>query len=477
MAGVLSRIRKNCTFSYISVIRKFSSQVFTKPEICYPNEDTNKLSTLFVPGRRGADVYQIVKPVIDVDFIACNLGKLKLSCDHRGIILDLDYVLQLAREWLVIRNEHVESVETDQGYISELHRLDLANLKSEMEIIDKKRKDHLGTLLDTKNKLYDIEDLIMPLFQKIPHILHSNTPLQFSVIDVYRKPPVVDRIFKSHSEIANSSLYFMNDSPISYFMTGKLSQLELAIQAYFMDKLINLGFSPLACVDFCKSFIIEAIGYDPYSSLDSIQIKGKGNREGGQKLHLVGGASFESLCAYFTNMNIDKPTLPYKYFSLGRRYNAANKNSTSLDLFSVVQSTNVHSVILSETDSLNTFDILLNSIIQCYSELDIPYRLVNIAAKNLTVAESHRKQLELWSPALKDYVPVAYVSQHDDFVSKRLQISYGFQYEKEGYCHIVEGMVANIPILIGCIVENLQTKDNDFNVPTVLESYFSSVVK
>lgn len=474
MARVLSRIKSSMPSCNVS--RLFSSQTYIKHENQHLSDDFNKLSTLFVPGRHGASTYQIVKPLIDIDYITCNLGNLKLSCDHRGINLDLDFLLRTAKEWLNLRDNYLNIVEKEQKCISDLHYLNSVGLKHEMEDSEKKRKEAVDTLIAEKSKLHDIEDIVMPLFQKIPHVLHTDTPLQFSIIDICQEPPTFEFEIKSHVEIAkqHSLLHFMSTSNTSYFMAGKLSHLDLAIQMYFMDKLHNCGFSLLSGADFCKSFIIEAIGYDPYSNLDSILLKEKRNHEVGQKLHLVGGASFEAFCGYFVNMNINKTTMPLNYFSVGRRYNAANKTSNSQDLFTVVQSTNIHGLIISDS---NTFDTLLQAVIDCYYELGIPFRMVNIAAKNLTVAESHRKQLELWSPALKDYIPVAYVSQHDDFVSKRLQITYGFQYTKEGYCHIVEGVLVNIPILIGCIVENLQTKDSNFNIPDVLLNYISLITE
>lgn len=473
MASALSRyVKKLKCRNVLFFFKRYSSNIIVNPEIRVASEDVNNISTLFVPGRHGGDMYQIVKPVIDIDYITDNLKKLKLSCEAREINLDLDNLLEVAGEWLKMRNKYVAIVEEDQKYVAEIHRFNALSLKKELETMQEKRKKSVEILVSEKNKLHDIEDTFMPLIRKVPHLLHPNTPFKLSVIDVCQEPQILHAEAKSHVEIARnlSSLCFTNYPSTSFFMSGKLSKLEVALQSYFMDKLEEYGFFALNGVDFCKSFIIEAIGNNPYSSLDSIQVKEKEKRESAQKLHLVGNASFETFCAYFTNMNIDRSTLPFKYFSLGRRYNAANRASCQQNLFSVVQSTNVHVLILSESHSSESFEMLLNLIQDCYVELNIPYRIVNIAAKNLTVAESRRKQFQLWSPALKDYIPVAYVSQHDDFVSKRLQITYGFQHEKEGYCHIVEGTFVNVPVLIGCIIENFQS-ENDFNVPAVLEKY------
>lgn len=479
MASVYFRSLLRSRFSYLMFIssKKCSSQPSLKTEITAVNETIPKISTLFVPGRHGANIYQIVKPVIDIDFISDNLGNLKLSCDHRLIDLDLDYTLKLAREWIILRNDYLKLVKEEQEVLNRFSRPNAIDVRKEnLEAMNEKRKKLVGKIIKEKSKLHDIEDIVMPLFQKIPHVLHPNTPLQFNVSDKYEEPPTLDFEIKSHVEIAKSLslLEFLDNPSISYFLSGKLAEIDISCQMFFSDRIKNSGFLPLSCMDFCKSFIIEAIGYDPYSTTDCIQVKNKEERELGQKLNLIGGASFEAFCGYLTNMNIAQSLLPLKYFCLGRRYTAGNNNEKARSLFSAVQSTNIHCVVLSETSLSNAFDDLLQIILKCYSEINIPFRTVNVSAKNLTPAESQRKQVELWSAALKDYIPIAYVSQHDDFISKRLQITYGIEHIKEGYCSIVEGSIVNVPILIGCIIENFQTKQSDFNIPDVLQKYITS---
>ncbi|XP_054707178.1 serine--tRNA ligase-like [Uloborus diversus] len=447
-----------------------TSTGFSDP-IC--NRSTgNKISTLFVPGRHGNVMYQIVKPLIDVNYIIENMVKIKHSCNVRDLNFDFESAVIAIKEWHSVRTDYLLMVDKEQFYAEEIKRLKTIGDEKEASKVIAIRLAFVENLKAEKERLLSIEDTVMPLLQKIPALVHAETPVDSNVsisqIETFKggTQPL------SHVEIGEklSSLQFCDNSTM-YFMSGKISALDLGIQMYFFDKFKALEFIPMSCVDFCKSFIVEAIGCDPYSNSDTIPLHEKTSKEIGQKLHLCGGASFESFCAYLTNMNVDKSNLPLKYFSLGRRYNARNRESGNKDLFSVIQSTNLHYAIISECLSSDDFDSLFQEMVTLYKEIKIPFQTVDVAAKNLNVAESRRKQLELWSPSRNHYVPVAHLSQHNDFISKRLNITYGIQHANEGYCHIMEGVSVNVPVLIGCIIENLQI-ENDFDIPGVLQKNF-----
>ncbi|KFM81962.1 Serine--tRNA ligase, partial [Stegodyphus mimosarum] len=467
-----------CPRLFALIISRSKSQFNVNAAFCNSkNEMKNKISTLFVPGRHGGNVYQIVKPVIDINFISDHILEIKRSCELRGIEFDPEHTFDIINVWSHLKNRYQEIVEKEEEYQKELERLQSLDLETEIKDITEKRIALSQNLRLEKEKLYDVEDIVMPKLQKIPNLIDAATPTQFDTADICQKSPDFEFKVISHAELGKlmSLLEFSNNDPTVYYMKGKLSELELATQIYFSDKLISLSYAPLSCVDFCKSFIIEAVGLDPHSNADCIPLKSKSSRESGQKLNLVGGASLEMFCAYLTNMNVDKSSFPLRYYSLGRRYNAQNRVN-SQDLFSVVQSTNIHSVILCDQNSeKEEFSAFFNSVLLCYQALGLPYRTVDVAAKNLIITESRRKQLELWSPSFKKYVPVAHVSQRNNFLSKRLHITYGIQHSVEGYCSIVDGIVVNIPVLIACIMENFQTKNYGFEIPPVLKEIMDNL--
>ncbi|KAF8792801.1 Serine--tRNA synthetase-like protein Slimp [Argiope bruennichi] len=431
-----------------------------------------KLSTLYVPGRYGAEMYQIVRPVISVEDISRNLDKIRQSCHLRGIDVDLKNIVDSLQQLESERREFASFVEKDRQYIEELKQLHSSGDEARLNSLKKEHEVFIEKLKSAKEKLHNTEELILPVVQRIPNLIHELTPL-LSDITEERNSCHSEQDFNllPHTDICKqpSLLKFSKNKAKSYYFKGVLADLELAIQIYFCNKLSKNDYGAISCADFCKSFLLEAVGRDPYSVKQTIPIKMRVER--GQMLHLVGGASFESFCAYLTNMNVSKTNLPMKYFSIGRLYNAENSEPMTFDLFSVVQSTSIHCLTCCEDGQSENeeFEAMFDLISACYNDFKIPFRIVNCSSKRLNVAECRRKQLEIWSPSKHMYIPVAHVSGYSDFVSKRLHSTYGIEHIVEGYCHLVEGVAVNIPVLIGCIVENFQKPNELFHFPEELE--------
>ncbi|CAL1286446.1 unnamed protein product [Larinioides sclopetarius] len=473
----LSRLVTFRSFHYLKPFMRLQSVTFCRKKHNLSSKDDEvmcpmKLSTLFVPGRYGADMYQIVRPVISVDDISQNLPSIRKSCLLRGINIDLENIVDLLQQLESERSEFKSFVEKDHQYIEELKHLHSVNDESRLNSLKKEHEEFINKLKSAKEKLHDTEELVLPMVKKIPNLIHFLTPLKSDITEEYSPRPTCQNfVSASHVEICKqtSLLKFSQNTAKTYYLKGALSELELAIQTYFCNKLKESGYGAMSCVDFCKSFLLEAVGQDPFSVVQAIPIEKKVER--GQMLHLVGGASLEAFCAYLTNMNISKAGLPMRYFSIGRRYNAANCQRTSFDLFTVVQSSNIHCLTLckdghSEDEEFESF---FQFIFSCYNDFKIPFRVVNCSPRNLNATESRHKQLEIWSPAKQMYLSVAHVSGRGDFVSKRLHSTYGVEHNVEGYCHMVEGVAVNIPVLIGCIVENFQKPNQAFHFPNELE--------
>ncbi|GFS70294.1 serine--tRNA synthetase-like protein Slimp [Nephila pilipes] len=427
------------------------------------------LSTLYVPGRYGADMYQIVKPIINIDEIVRNINVIQQSSRSRGIDVDFEKSVDLLCQFETQRDSYLKIVEKDHEYITELNNLKSLNDSLKYKNLQKEHETFITELKAAKEKFYDTEELVLSVIAKIPNLNHSLTPLQSDAFEHHGIKPE-DFALWSHEELSKEMYFFKSseNSFMSYYLTGFLSELELAIQTYFYNKLSESGRAPMSCVDFCKSFLLEAIGLDPYSPDQCIPLKMKAER--GQMLHLVGGASFGSFCAYLTNMNVSKHTLPMKYFSCGRHYNAKLRCAKTYDLYSVVQSSDLHCLTLCKDSNSEDeeFTSLFDLLTSCYSDFNIPFTTVTCCARNLNVTESRRKRLDLWSPGRQRYIPVAHVSQRGDFVSKRLHVTYGIEHNIEGYCGMVEGAAVNIPALMGCIIENFQKPDLTFELPKEL---------
>ena len=59
-----------------------------------------------------------------------------------------------------------------------------------------------------------------------------------------------------------------------------------------------------------------------------------------------------------------------------------------------------------------------------YDKLGLKYRLVYTDAKNLSLAESLRLEVQMWSVLSEKYVTVGSLSKYEDYISRRLLLKY-----------------------------------------------------
>lgn len=119
--------------------------------------------------------------------------------------------------------------------------------------------------------------------------------------------------------------------------------------------------------------------------------------------------------------------------------------------------------------SRDEHDYLLEREEEIVRALEIPYRVVNVAAGDLGSSASKKFDIEAWFPGQGRYREITSTSNTTDFQARRLKIRYKDEGKNE-LVHTLNGTVVTPRHLIA-LMENHQQADGSIRIPEVLVSY------
>jgi seryl-tRNA synthetase len=104
--------------------------------------------------------------------------------------------------------------------------------------------------------------------------------------------------------------------------------------------------------------------------------------------------------------------------------------------------------------------------------LELPYRVVLLAAGDLSFAAAKCYDLEVWAPGVGKWLEVSSCSNFLAFQARRAQIRYKGT-DASGYVHTLNGSGLALPRLLVAILENYQAATGRIRVPPVLRPYLN----
>ena len=106
--------------------------------------------------------------------------------------------------------------------------------------------------------------------------------------------------------------------------------------------------------------------------------------------------------------------------------------------------------------------------------LELPYRILLLAAGDTSFASSRTYDLEVWSPGVDRWLEVSSCSNCRDFQSRRAGIRFRPEAgAKPEFVHTLNGTAVTARALIA-IVENFQDDDGTIRVPECLQEHGAS---
>jgi seryl-tRNA synthetase len=247
---------------------------------------------------------------------------------------------------------------------------------------------------------------------------------------------------------------------------GKLVLLELALVRWVMENLSGHGFTPIIPPVLVREQALFGTGFFP-SDRDQVYSVEQDD------LFLV-GTSEVPLAAMHGDEILDSADLPLRYagFSTCFRVEAGTYGKDTRGMFRVHQFDKVEmfSFVLPDR-SLDEHEYLLEREEELVRDLEIPYRVVNVAAGDLGSSAAKKYDIEAWFPGQDRYREITSTSNTTDFQSRRLKIRYKDDDGKNHLVHTLNGTAVAIGRTLIALMENHQDGEGGFRVPEALVPY------
>jgi seryl-tRNA synthetase len=251
------------------------------------------------------------------------------------------------------------------------------------------------------------------------------------------------------------------------YLKGDLVLLELALIRFAIDLVRGEGHEPVVPPVLVREQALFGTGFLPGDRDQIYEVPKDG-------LFLV-GTSEVSLAALHADQILDAGELPLRYagFSSCFRREAGAAGRDTRGIFRVHQFDKVEMFSFVEpSKSAAEHERLLAIEERILTELEIPYRVVDIAAGDLGASAARKFDCEAWIPSQGRHREVTSCSNTTDFQARRLACRYRpAEGEAPQAVHTLNGTAVAVGRTMIALIENRQERDGGFSLPNTLHSY------
>jgi seryl-tRNA synthetase len=251
------------------------------------------------------------------------------------------------------------------------------------------------------------------------------------------------------------------------YLKGDLVLLELALVRYALDVVRGEGHEPVVPPILVREEALYGTGFLP-GDRDQIYEVPKDD------LFLV-GTSEVALAGLHAGEILAAERLPLRYagFSSCFRREAGAAGRDTRGIFRVHQFDKVEMFSFVEPGrSVSEHERLLAIEERILGELEIPYRVVNVAAGDLGAPAARKFDCEAWIPSQERYRELTSCSNTTDYQARRLNCRYRpADNEAPRAVHTLNGTAVAVGRTMIALIENRQDQRGGFTLPNILYEY------
>jgi seryl-tRNA synthetase len=233
------------------------------------------------------------------------------------------------------------------------------------------------------------------------------------------------------------------------YMIGDTALLALALYRYALDLLGSEGFVPVIPPVLVREEAMIGTGFFPTEKSNIYELPDDG-------LYLTGTSEVALAGLHMTEI-LDAEDLPLRYagYSTCFRREAGAAGKDTRGMFRVHQFEKVEMFVYTHAgDSWDEHERLLAIEERVLQGLDLPYRVVNVAAGDLGAPAAKKYDIEAWFPGQERYREVTSCSNTTDFQARRLGVRVRGEKGTEPV-HTLNGTAA-VGRMVLAILENFQ---------------------
>jgi seryl-tRNA synthetase len=283
------------------------------------------------------------------------------------------------------------------------------------------------------------------------------------------EPRAFDFPVRDHLELAGSRIDMERAARLSgarfAYLLGDLVLLELALVRWTLDKLRGHGFEPVIPPVLVREQALYGTGFLPDTEQQIYALPE-------DELYLV-GTSEVALASLHAEEILEAERLPLRYagFSPCFRREAGAAGKDTRGIFRVHQFDKVEMFsFVSPADSSAEHERILAIEEEILGEIELPYRVVNIAVTDLGNSAAKKYDCEAYLPSQSRYRELTSCSNTTDYQARRLNIRVRAERGTETL-HTLNGTAVAVGRTLVALLENGQQADASVELPAVLVPY------
>jgi len=331
-------------------------------------------------------------------------------------------------------------------------------------------------LKELEPQLADAERQLGDLLARTPNVPHPSAPDGFTdedAVEIRRhgEPPVFDFEPQDHAALGEALGVLDTERGARtsgsrfVYLLGDIVHVQFALVRHALDLLAERGFTPVIPPVLVREEAMYGSGFLPTDEVNLYATK--------DDLYLA-GTSEVALAAFHMGEILDEASMPVRYagYSTCFRREAGSYGKDLGGMFRVHQFDKVEMFSFTTPEaSLDEHEFLVGIEEEIIGNLDLPYRVVNIAAGDLGGAAAKKYDIEVWLPGQQRYRELTSCSNCTDYQARRLQTRVRRVSGEIEVLHTLNGTATAISRTLIAILENDQQKDGSVALPKALQAY------
>jgi len=316
------------------------------------------------------------------------------------------------------------------------------------------------------------------LLRRLPNLLDPSVPYGKDdhdnvVVSTWGTPGAAEAAARPHGETLEELGFAEFDRARRasgagfYYLKGPLVLLDLALQRFALDFLVERGYTPVV-----PPFLLRREPYEAVTDLadfENVMYKVEGD-----DLYLI-ATSEHPLAALYLGEILDEGSVPVRLAGISPcfRREIGGHGVDQKGLFRVHQFTKVEQFVFCRPEeSAAIHEELRGNAEEILRRLEVPYRVVNVCTGDVGTVAAKKYDLEAWFPRQQAYREVVSCSNCSDYQARSLGIRLG-RAGKPGKVvpHTLNSTAVATSRTLAVIVEQYQVGPGRIEVPKVLRPY------
>jgi seryl-tRNA synthetase len=376
----------------------------------------------------------------------------------------VDELLAADEEWRAA-TAAAESLRAEQKQASEAIGAAKARGEDAGEVLARV-KELSGTVKERTEQARAAEERLHAILVTLPNL---PDPTAADADTTIREVGEAGKEGRDHLELAGERIDMERGARLSgsrfAYLRGDVALLELGLVRWATEKLLGHGFEPVLPPVLVREEALYGTGFLPDTEQQIYHLPE-------DDLYLV-GTSEVALASLHAGEIVDAAELPLRYagFSSCFRREAGAAGKDTRGIFRVHQFDKLEMFCFVEpSSSVDEHDRLLAIEEEILTDLELPYRVVNIAVDDLGASAAKKYDCEAWMPGQGRYREVTSTSNTTDFQARRLDIRARPAGGKPEIVHTLNGTAVTGRHMIA-LLENGQRDDGTIVMPDCLVAY------